>query len=420
MTNLSKKTIIIVSIIALTVLGILGIWVSGKYTNSGVKNVDQFSFFGNSGEESGGLTGGRGDNNQTTGEPGEETRNPSLPELRKISSSGAAGIYVFSKSVQREDRSKFDAVFLRRVDKATGNVYETRLDNMEETRVTNTTIPKIYEAIWGNNENSIFLRYLRDDGETIETFTSKIIGGADGKEGGLLGTFLPSDIKSIAISPKKDKIFYLNTISGEAQGTVMDTVLGKKGIVFRYPFTEWIPDWPADNTITLVTKPSGKTSGFMYSINSAGGSMTKILGDIRGLTAIMSPNSKKVLYSESTGNSFTLNLYDIGSGETTGQSTRTLSDKCIWSEDSDVFYCAVPLNPPQALYPDSWYQGLVSFSDVLIRIDAGVGSMTVLVDPKEFAGEEIDAVNLALSKDEDYLFFINKKDGSPWVLEMGI
>ncbi len=417
---MSKRNIIIISVASLTILGILGVWLSGKYTGEGVKNIDQFSFFGNSDEESGGLTGGRDRNGQTTGETSGETGKSSLPELRKISSSPTAGIYVFGKSVQKEDKSKFNAVFLRRVDKATGNVYETRLDNMEETRVTNTTIPKIYEAIWGSNENSLLLRYLREDGETIETFASKVIEGADGKEGSLLGTFLPSDIKSVAVSPKKDKIFYLNTISGEAQGTVMDTVLGKKGVVFRYPFTEWLPDWPADNTITLVTKPSGKTSGFMYSINSAGGNMTKILGDIRGLTALMSPNGKKVLYSESTGNSFTLNLYDIGSGETTGQSTRTLSDKCIWSEDNDVFYCAVPLNPPQALYPDSWYQGLVSFSDVLVRIDAGVGSMTVLVDPKEFAGEEIDAVNLALSKNEDYLFFINKKDGAPWALEMGI
>ena len=87
-----------------------------------------------------------------------------------------------------------------------------------------------------------------------------------------------------------------------------------------------------------------------------------------------------------------------------------------------MFYCAVPLNPPQALYPDGWYQGLVSFSDVLVRIDAGVGSMTVLVDPKEFAGEEIDAVNLALSKDENYLFFINKKMGlrGPWKWEFNL
>lgn len=415
-----KRNIIIISIISLTVLGGLGIWLSNKYTGGGVKNINQFSFFGTPDEGGGGLSGGKGGNGQTTGGASEETGKPSLPELRKISSSPTAGIYVFNKLVQGEDRTKFNAVFLRRVDRATGNVYETRMDNMEESRVTNTTIPKIYEAVWGDNENSLLLRYLRDDNETIETFMSKITEGTDNKEGVLLGTFLPSDIKSLAVSPKKDKVFYLTVVSGEAQGTVMDTVLGKKSVVFRYPFTEWLPDWPADNTITLITKPSGKTSGFMYSINSTGGNMTKVLGDIRGLTAIMSPNGKKVLYSESAGNSFALNLYDVGSAETVNQSARTLSDKCIWSRDNDVFYCAVPLKPPQALYPDNWYQGLVSFSDVLVRIDAGAGSMTVLVDPKEFAGEEIDAINLTLSKNEDYLFFINKKDGAPWVLEMGI
>ena len=59
---MSKRNIIIVSIISLTVLGALGIWLSNKYTGEGVKNIDSFSFFGTSGEESGGLTGGNGVN----------------------------------------------------------------------------------------------------------------------------------------------------------------------------------------------------------------------------------------------------------------------------------------------------------------------------------------------------------------------
>lgn len=417
---MSKRNIIIISVISLTILGGLGIWLSGKYTGGGAKEISPFSFFGISGEEGGSLAPGKNGSGSAGESGGEASGKPSLPELRKISSSPSAGIYTFNKLVQGEDKTKFNAVFLRRVDKATGNVYETRLDNMEESRVTNTTIPKIYEALWGNNENSLLLRYLRDDGETIETFVSKITEGVDGKEGSLLGTFLPSDIKSVAVSPKKDKLFYLNIASGEALGTVMSIVDGKKGIVFRYPFTEWLPGWPADNIITLTTKPSGRTPGFMYSISPSGGNLVKILGGINGLTSLMSPDGKKVIYSESVGGLFSLNLYDLGSAETIAQSARTLPDKCVWSGDNDVFYCAIPLNPRAALYPDNWYQGVVSFSDVLARIDVSVGSMTVLVDPKEFAGEEIDAVNLTLSKNEDYLFFINKKDGAPWALEMGI
>lgn len=416
---MSKRNIIIISLVFLTILGGLGIWLSNKYTGGGAKEVSRFSFFGTQDEEAGGLSGGKGGNGSAEEAGGEAPDKPSLPELRKISPSPTAGIYPFEKSVKGDDGKKLTRTFLRRVDRTTGNVFDTRMDTMEETRVTNTTIPKIYEAVWAGNENSPILRYLRDDGETIETFLSKITEGVDGKDGGLTGTFLPQDIKSLALSPKKDRFFYLSVSSGEAQGTVVN-LDGKKSTVFRYPFTEWLTNWPSENVITLATKPSGKTPGFVYSITPSGGNLTKIIGGINGLTALMSPDGKKMIYSESAGGSFSLGLYDLGSAETTAQSAKTLPEKCVWSGDNDVFYCAIPLNPPAALYPDSWYQGVVSFNDVLARVDVKNGSMTVLVDPEQFVGEKIDAINLVLSKNEDYLFFINKKDLTSWVLEMGI
>ncbi len=415
----SKKTLIVIAIVSLTALGILGVWFSNKYTDGGARDVNQFSFFGIGGEETGGLTSGKSGSGGQTGGTEDENTAPRLPELRKISSSPAAGIYAFEKTIREEGGVKTSVQLLRRVDRTTGNIFETRMDNMEETRVTNTTIPKIYEASWLNGENSLVLRYLRDDGETIETYLSKITEGPEGKDGGLTGTFLPSDIKSLAVSPKKDKIFYLTTSGGEAVGTTMNVADTKKSSVFRHPFTEWLFDWPAENTLTLATKPSGKVPGFMYSMGSAGGNLNKILGGINGLTGLMSPAGKKVLYSESSGGGFSTKIYDIASGNS-DDAPKTLPEKCVWSPDNDVFYCAVPVNPPAAIYPDAWYQGLVSFNDILARFDVKNGSVTVLVDPKEFAGEEIDAVNLQLSKNEDYLFFLNKKDGSSWVLEMGI
>lgn len=417
---MSKRNIIIISIASLTILGALGVWLSGKYADKGTKDVNQFSFFGVFDEESGGLKGSKGGVGQSSEEASRETTESSLPELRKISSSPTAGIYVFEKSVKGTDGKKITRTFLRRVDRVTGNIFETRVDNMEERRVTNTTIPKIYEALWVTNEDSPLLRYLRDNGETIETFLSRVTEGTDGKDGGLTGTFLAQDIKSLAISPKKDKLFYLNIANGGAEGAVMNIPDGKKNVVFRHPFTEWLTGWPSDNVITLTTKPSGKAPGFMYSINPSGGNLTKILGGISGMTSLMSPDGKKVIYSESAGGSFSLNLYDLATLETISLSAKTLPEKCVWSPEGDVFYCAIPLSPPSALYPDSWYRGEVSFGDVLARIDVTAGSMTVLVDPKEFVGEEIDAVNLVLSKNEDYLFFINKKDLAPWALEMKI
>jgi hypothetical protein len=69
------------------------------------------------------------------------------------------------------------------------------------------------------------------------------------------------------------------------------------------------------------------------------------------------------------------------------------------------------------LYPDDWYRGEVSFSDQIWKINLNDGSTNMLIDPILIPdGEDIDATNLALDANEDYLFFINKKDSFLWEL----
>jgi len=68
--------------------------------------------------------------------------------------------------------------------------------------------------------------------------------------------------------------------------------------------------------------------------------------------------------------------------------------------------------------PDGWYQGVVSFSDDIWRIDITTGVTTMLVSPPKTAGEEIDATKLLLSPDEAFLLFVNKKDSTPWSLKL--
>jgi hypothetical protein len=38
----------------------------------------------------------------------------------------------------------------------------------------------------------------------------------------------------------------------------------------------------------------------------------------------------------------------------------------------------------------------------------------MLADPAAISGEEIDGIKLALDADENYLFFVNKKDSFLW------
>ncbi len=64
---------------------------------------------------------------------------------------------------------------MRYVAKATGNIYETFADNIQEGQFTTTVIPKVYDAYFGNSGNSVVMRYLQTDtGKRIETFVGNL------------------------------------------------------------------------------------------------------------------------------------------------------------------------------------------------------------------------------------------------------
>jgi hypothetical protein len=75
----------------------------------------------------------------------------------------------------------------------------------------------------------------------------------------------------------------------------------------------------------------------------------------------------------------------------------------------------VPKSIDTGSYPDTWYQGEVSFRDQIWKIDLKTGNGTMLVDPITISnGEEIDGTKLMMDDGENYLFFVNKKDSFLW------
>jgi tricorn protease-like protein len=141
----------------------------------------------------------------------------------------------------------------------------------------------------------------------------------------------------------------------------------------------------------------------------------KVLGGINGLTTQISPNGKLVLYSN---NNLSLNVYHIDTKVSDTLGVKTLAEKCIWNKTNDVVYCGVPKSIINAQYPDSWYQGEVSFGDQIWKIDIKTGNATIIMDPGVVNGENIDGIKFAMDDKENYLFFINKKDSFLWELEL--
>ena len=92
-----------------------------------------------------------------------------------------------------------------------------------------------------------------------------------------------------------------------------------------------------------------------------------------------------------------------------------MAEKCVWNKLNTLIYCAVPKNTTFANFPDSWYQGEISFEDQIWEINLENQNTKLLLNPVLLnGGEEVDGIKLSLDKNEDYLLFVNKKDSILW------
>lgn len=309
---------------------------------------------------------------------------------------------------------------VRYVGRATGNIYQTFADKIEERKFTTTIIPMVYEASFGNKGESVIMRYLKTDDKTIETFTGslpkEVLGADTTGDNEIKGSFFPENISDLSISFDTLSLFYLFNIGDGTVGITSGILGDKKSQVFNSPFTEWLSQYPSTKMITLTTKPSANVPGYMYAIDPNKKDFNKILGNINGLTTLTSPSGKLVLYSN---NNLSLSIYNMDTRSSNPLGLKTLPEKCTWNKTSDALYCSVPKFVDQLGYPDVWYQGQVSFSDQIWKINVTNNSAILVADPASVAGgEDMDGIKLAVDDGENYLFFINKNNSYLWKLDL--
>ena len=164
----------------------------------------------------------------------------------------------------------------------------------------------------------------------------------------------------------------------------------------------------------MTTKASWNIEGSIYALNVSTGALTKIFGNIQGLTTLANNAGNRIIYNKTTTNGPELGLFI--NNVFIPLNLYGLPEKCVWVKDDVNIYCATPNTINTNHLPDMWYQGLISFSDTIMRIDTQDISKSTIIDTEGYA--QIDATNLTLSPNEDMLFFINKKDGTLWKLKL--
>ncbi|MBI2476338.1 MAG: hypothetical protein HYV67_03790 [Candidatus Taylorbacteria bacterium] len=344
-------------------------------------------------------------------QPPAESGTRAAPVLKELSERPSAGAVALAAS---------STVLVRFVERGTGNVYEVGPARDGETRLSNTTVPKIEEVLWHKDGRKVILRYAGDDGDSIKTYSASLAAKASGEaEDSLQGAFLTENIRAVAANPDQNKLFYLLQDAGGSTGIIAEFDGARKTQIFDSLLQEWLVAWPTPTTVALTSKPSAGVPGFLFLLNTRTGALTRAISGIKGLTARVSPTGSLVLYGESLPQGLSLKIYPFSNASLRETAVATLPEKCLWSKnDPGALYCSVPSYLPTGNYPDDWYKGLVAFSDDIWKIDSRTGAGELLAKLKDNTAKDIDGINLFMSPREDYLFFINKNDFHLWSLRI--
>jgi len=342
-----------------------------------------------------------------------------IPRLYELHNTPVAGVTF----VEMGSGKKY-VVSARYIERAVGNIFDTDLSTYVESRIVNETRSRLSEALWGQNGKSVVIRSLV--GSVIKTSILNLSNptkalAPDGTKNFMTVAeiSLPDSIPFMATAEDgTNKLFYLqNGTSAVGSITTFKNTSTSKS--FTSLFKEWIPQFPNQNLVTLTTKASVNTPGFLFFLNTKTKALNKILGDINGLTTLTNQDGSMILYSETKDGLPKLSVYDIQNKEKRDLSIQTLAEKCVWGKkETSVVYCAVPRTIPEAFYPDQWYQGSVQFSDSLWKIDTKTTIAQEIATSQDFKFFKLDITNMGISSNDVYLLFINKTTDTPWVFRI--
>lgn len=300
---------------------------------------------------------------------------------------------------------------IRFVERGTGYIYDIDAIGKNEKKVSGTTIVRASDALFADGGATVIERYIKNDNVTAATFMGRINADTTSGVGSIVGSFLPDDISDITVSPDGKSILYLAPTSDGIAGISIKTTGENKKQLFTSPFTEWLVDWQKGG-MYLTTKASGITDGFSYKISTTGG-FERQLGNILGLTTKNSPDGKMVLYSIGGDTNLSLRYLSLKDHSDFDSGLKTLPEKCVWSKDSITLYCAAPEKLPDGIYPDMWYQGRIVTEDRIWKINTETGTIEK-ISPN--TAIKLDVTKITLDQNEQYLYFVNKKDFTLWSL----
>ena len=375
---------------------------------SRIANTLTFGWWGNSSFDAGtGITdflpfGNSGPTDDDGDGKPDDVTTPPPPRLWRVSAAPAAGIGFIDGTAN-----------LRFVERANGNVWSADPATGAVGRITNTLMPKTYDALF-SRDGSVILRSISDSG-LISTFAAVASStSATTTYMKLEGVYLPSNIGTIAVSPSTRKLLYLTTNAQGTTATEANWRDGERKVLFTSALSQWNIQWLTEK-IFAVQKAADGASGYAFEVKSS--ALIPKLRNLPGLTYLPRAGSTAILFGTSENGN--VRLYSEAAEDATPVELpiHTTAEKCVWAPGAGLIaYCAVPQEINTRLYLLDSYRGAGHTSDAWWKVDVSAGTAEQFETPQTDGG--IDVFRPLMSEVGTHIAYLNARDMTIWVLRI--
>jgi len=336
-------------------------------------------------------------------------------KLFRISNTPTAGFVSFIRG---------SSTIVRYVDRGTGHISEALMPragsagDLSRRKITNNTLPKVYEVIFRADGGAVLMRSLEGNSDVVKNLSLTLTAPKSTSSDALYSvtaTNIRGGLKSVTAGIGNTLYYVLESGSSIVSSTF---TADNPRTLFSSAFDDWRLGRTGNNVLAY-TRASVLVQGYAYSLPAGGGSLSKLLGPLDGLTTIANTAGTKLLYSYVNGGVTRLAVKTVSSGDSYEILPATLAEKCAWSsKEADTFYCGTPINGVPVNEPDNWYLGRNHFVDYIWKFNTETEVAELVSQPKTDFNIDMDVYEPRVSPNDDFLVFLNKYDLTLWALKL--
>ena len=280
-------------------------------------------------------------------------------------------------------------------EKFSGNLFSADFLGSGKEKMSAADAPDLLKARWSNDKTRVILSFPTEEG------VANILYDLTKQK----TTPLDAEITDFVFGPKDNRFVFAR----DGQVYLSDADYKKPSLIYSGRILNAMLSWPEASTVYIITPASEYVPGALLSLNIKNGALKKIL-EAPALIINPSLDGKKLLYSSRNS----LFLADNAGKGLMPLPFSTLASKCVFAANMVNLYCAVPKSMPSNFVIDDYYKGLIDFDDEFKKVNLKTNDVSNIQAPEG----NFDAQNLIISPKEDYLMFVNRKDGKLYSIKI--